>query len=169
MLHDAIPRLTKLRIDKSSEINLTVAARFRDIREIHINSLLKATDDGDGGRDVNVDLQTKIRVVPFLSRFDKLERVVFGGKDEDGKDVEDFAPAGDYFWEGDDIYPNEGPRERLVAFIDLVSGAFQCGALPKHLKISGLCCPYATNGGRDECETCLRACKSFALNVRDLL
>ena len=96
MLHDAIPRLTILRIDKSSEINLTVVARFRDNREIHINSLLKATDDGEGGRDISVDLQTKIRLLHFLPRFDKLERVFFGGKDEDGKEIERFAPATDF-------------------------------------------------------------------------
>ena len=79
MLHDVIPRLSKLHIDKSSEMNLNVTARFRDIREIHINSLV-----------ISAGLKTKIRLVPFLSRFDKVERVFFGGK---GIQIERFAPA----------------------------------------------------------------------------
>lgn len=39
LLHDAMPLLKTLRIDKPEQINLTVASRFRDIKEIHINSL----------------------------------------------------------------------------------------------------------------------------------
>ena len=100
MLHETLPLLTKLHIDKSSELNLTVASRFRDIREIHINSLYDVTIEEAGTedecRDIYVDFETKIRLLPFLSRFDKLERVFFGGKDENGKEIERFAPATDF-------------------------------------------------------------------------
>ena len=171
MLHETMPRLTKLRIDKSSQMNLTVASRFRDVTDICINSLLKQVVQNAGmGEDefkeVEVDFDTKIRVVPFLSHFKPtLERVHFGGKDEAGEDIVGFAPAAQIFWEGEDGYPNDGDRESMLAFIDMISGAFSCGALSKHLKISGLCCPDTTNRrfGSGQCSTCQRACKSFPL------
>ena len=90
---NAMPLLTKLRIDKSSQMNLAVASRFRDITEIHINSLLKINVE-DEITDMYIDNESKMRVVPFLTRFDKLERVVFGGKNnETGEDMEDFSAA----------------------------------------------------------------------------
>jgi hypothetical protein len=61
-------------------------------------------------------------------------------------------------------YPHECSWDILMAFIDSLSGAFICGALPKKLQISGLCCPASSDcfGNRD-CTTCKRACKSFPL------
>ena len=171
MLH-AMPLLTKISIDESYQMNLAVASRFRDITEIHINSLLstivqnEGMGDADEYTEVMIDFQSRIRVVPFLSRFAKLNRVVFGGKTEDGNYIDGFSPVSEYMFEGDDRYPDEGERECMLAFLDLISGGFQCGALPKHLEISGLCCPDATNrqGMRtNNCETCLRACKNFPL------
>ncbi len=111
-----MPLLTKLRIDKSWQMNLTVASRFRDISEIHINSLFKLRielDEGESWTDVSLDFESRIRAVPFLSKFDKLERLCFGGKyrntegHTDGEDVEGFAPVEDHFYEGDDHYPHE--------------------------------------------------------------
>ena len=164
----AIPLVTKLCIDKSTQMNVAVGKRFVDVNEIHINSLLQVTvDQEDGFTDMNIDMETRIRLVPFLSTFAKLDRVVFRGKNsETGNVMDEFAAVDAYFYEGDMGYPNEGARESMLAFLDLVSGGFNCGALPKHLKISGLCCPDATNrqGMRsDNCETCLRACRSFPL------
>ena len=164
---NAMPLLTKLRIDKSSQMNLAVASRFRDITEIHINSLLEVTIDPDGFTDMNIDNESKMRVVPFLTRFGKLERVVFGGKNsETGEDMEDFSAADAYFWdENDEGYPFMCARDKMFAFLDMISGAFICGALPKRLKISGLCCPDASgNHGRgNDCEICTRACRTFPL------
>ena len=142
ILHDALPLLTTLRIDKASQINVKVASRFRDITELHINSLLKVTFDGEEF-DMAMDKESRIRVIPFLSKFDSLERVHFGCKnastenESTGKDMTHFAAVDCYFWEGEDIYPNEGVRESMLVFIDLLSGALNCGALPKHLEVSG--------------------------------
>ncbi|KAL9178956.1 LOW QUALITY PROTEIN: hypothetical protein ACHAXT_011929 [Thalassiosira profunda] len=168
MLHDALPLLKRLRIDKSSQLNLKVASRFRDIRDIEINCLLSSRDLDMGDPDdpivCELDFDSRIRAVPFLSKFDALESVHFGGKDEDGQDVEGFAPVNLYFFEGDDGYPREGERESMLAFIDQISGAYQCGALPTHLRISGLCCPDSATGNYSrDCESCMRACKSFPL------
>ena len=171
MLHDALPLLRKICIDKSSQMNLEVASRFRDIREIHINSLLtvEILEEGtdDEFKDISVDFESRNSIVPFLSRFNSsLERVHFGMKNEDGKDVEGVSPVDGYFYEGDDSYPNEGPRDRLKSCLDLMSAAYKCGSIPENLQISGLCCPDATNrnGFRgSNCQICTRACKRFPL------
>ena len=129
-------------IDNSAQLNVTVAKRFRDIREIRINSLLSwnfVDTLEDVIKEVEVDLETTYRVVPFLSKFDMLEKVYFGVTDEDENVTEDFCTANGYFWEGDEGYPNDGSRERMLRFIDTISIGCSSGALPKHLKISGLC------------------------------
>ena len=151
-------------------MNLTVAKRFRDISVIHINSLFKVTiEDDDDFLDMSIDMESKLRVVPFILKFDKLERVVFGGKDEaDESNITNFSSAACYFWEGDDGYPNDGPRDSMKAFLDMISGAFGCDALPNHLQISGLCCPDTNNRGgnrRNSCQTCTRAVKNFPLQA----
>jgi len=152
-------------MDKSSQLNLAVTSRFRDIREIHINSLYNLELDDEGGTDVWIDMNTKIRLVPFLTRFVDLDRVVFWGRDDEGNYK---SMADSYFFEGEEGYPNEGPRDSLKAFLDMISGAFDCNALRKDLKISGLVCPDASNshGYRgNDCKTCVRACNSFPLQL----
>ena len=171
MLHDALPLLRKICIDKSSQMNLAVASRFRDIREIRISCLfqLEVMDEGteDEFKNITVDLESKNSVVPFLSRFDSLELVHFGMKNEDdGKLVEGVSPVDCYFYEGDDAYPYEGDRDRLKSCLDLMSAAYKCGSIPQNLQISGLCCPDATNRNgfrRSDCEICTRACQRFPL------
>ena len=108
-----------------------------DIREIRINSLLAVSQDEGFSPDMFIDDESKIRVVPFLSRFGKLNQVVFGIKNRDtGKDMDEFAAVDSYFdEESDQGYPFECPRESMLGFLDMVSGGFICGSLPKHLKI----------------------------------
>ena len=165
MLHNAIPLLKEIRIDNAKQMNLTVASRFRDVKTIHINSLLSLVwIDGDDGQytEVAIDLETKIRVVPFLSRLTSLERVHFGGKDEDGDMIDRFAPTTQNYTDSEDGI--EGSRQGMSNFITELSGAFAFGLLPNHLHISGLCCPELNQGMVDnDCKTCIRACKSFPL------
>jgi hypothetical protein len=177
MLQETMPLLTKIQIDKAAQMNLAVASRFRDVTDIHINSLLlrEIHNEGMGDdeiTDVNFDFESRIRILPFLFCFVKtLERVHFGAKDNRGNVIEGFSPTNAYFWEeSDEGYPYEAPRDLMMAFIDSLSGAFICGAFPQHLQISGLCCPdinsYWRNSGRNghrQCSTCQRACKSFPL------
>ena len=135
ILHDAMPLITKISIDKSSQMNLAVASRFRDIEEIHINSLLKVSIFDDDWTDISVDTETKIRTVHFLSRFNQLERVIFWAKDAQGNIK---AATECYWYEGEgESYPDEASRPSMLAFLDSISGAYICGVLPKRLKISG--------------------------------
>jgi len=169
LLHEAMPRLKTLHIDKASQINLTVASRFRDITVVNVNSLftLQRHDEGtvDEVTSINIDMETKISIVPFLSQFNSLEHVHFGVKDAEGRNIDGTTITGDQFWEGEETYPNEGARESMLGFLDLLSGAFRSGALRKNLKVSGLCCPDSNNPRSNNCETCLRACKRFPLNL----
>lgn len=172
-LHEVMPLIKSICIDESYQMNLAVASRFRDIKDIRINSLLSTIVQNEGMGDdeyteILIDFESKIRILPFLAKFNQLELVHFGGKDEDGDVIEDFSPTLLNIFEGDEMYPNEGERESLLGFIDMLSGGYRCGSLPKSLKISGLVCPdaYNHNGNRDRtnnCETCIRACKSFPL------
>jgi len=169
MLHETMPLLTKLRIDIAKQMNLTVASRFRDVTDIHINSLL-LEDVADARSEdethfIDVDLETKNRVVPFIARFvQTLERLHFGGKNrDDGEVVACFAAADGYFFEDGELYPNEGSWGVMKGFIDQISAAFDVGAFPKHLQISGLACPNIVNTVDNGCSTCQRACKSFPL------
>ena len=67
-LHDTMPLIKKLHINTSYQMNLTVAARYRDIREIHINSLM-VWRPHIHSNCINVDFESSVRMVPFLSRF----------------------------------------------------------------------------------------------------
>ena len=171
MLHEVMPLLKSICIDESYQMNLAVASRFRDIREIRINSLLTKEIENEGMGDdeytyIVVDFESRIRILPFLAKFNQLELVHFGCKDNEGDVFDTFSPTYETFFEGDERYPYEGERERMLAFVDMLSGGYRCGSLPKSLKISGLCCPDASNitGLRgDNCRTCTRACNSFPL------
>jgi hypothetical protein len=154
-------------------MNLAVASRFRDVTDIHINSLILRQIFNEGTYDehanVSFDFESRIRVLPFLFCFVKtLERVHFGAKDNLGKVIEGFSIVNEWFYPDNmgEGYPHESSWDILMAFIDSLSGAFICGALPQHLEISGLCCPASSDcfGHRNrDCTTCKRACKSFPL------
>ena len=141
MLQDSIPRLTKIQIDKPFQLNARLVSRFRDVREIHINSLFSRRIMDEGTVDeihfMGLDFETQNRVVPFLTCFgSKLERVYFGVKDEDGNLLDNFAVADgetQYFFEGDEAYPDLSERERLLQFLDSISIGYQCGALSSNL------------------------------------
>ena len=162
ILRNAIPLLKTLHIDKPAQMNLAIAYRLRDVTEININCLLKVEIEPGETPDADIDFESRMRTIPFISKFSKLERMIFRGQGEDGEVLKRFAIANAYFF-ADDL---DTPTDRMITILDSISGAFRCGALPKKLKVLGLCCP---NVGRvsfqhpSSCETCLRACKSFPL------
>ena len=68
--------------------------------------------------------------------------------------------------EDDDLGEDGGHYERMLGSMDSISAAFRVGALSKDLKICGLVCPkirVTSAGGRPQCETCLRLCRSLPL------
>ena len=88
ILNDALPLVTKLHIDRPSQLNLRLAMqRLRDVRDIYIYSLLPSDsihNERYRSSDQHVDQVTAIRAVPFLCGFSRLERVFFGFIKEDG-------------------------------------------------------------------------------------
>jgi len=163
ILRNAIPLLKTLHIDKAAQMNLAIAYRFRDVTEININCLLKVEIIQEPGEPdwptADIDFESRMRVVPFILKFQKLERMIFRGQGEDGEVLKRFAIANANFFD-DDL---DTPTDRMIALIDSISGAFRCGALPKKLKVMGLCCPNVGRQHANSCKTCLRACKSFPL------
>ena len=136
----------------------------RDTKEVQIKSLMRFVPIDDFPEDlyISIDVGTLIRTIPFVSRFGGgLARLSFSGKSDTGEDLPRFAPAGQYFDEDDFLN-----YDRMFNFVDSISGAFQCGAFPDSLIVSGLCCPRSSHGdfsSTHSCETCERACKSFPL------
>ena len=164
MIRDVMPLVTMIHIEKSAEMNALSSMRFRGVRDVNIYSLIRQ-DPLPLPHDPNytesiVDRDTAMRAVPFLSRFPKLERVVFRGKKSNG-DIIGF----------EDSYIDEDDMDNEVGntLIDLISASFQCQCFPKDLHLSGLRCLHSypdTNDGTgiSGCKVCQRACRSFPLN-----
>jgi hypothetical protein len=55
--------------------------------------------------------------------------------------IKRFEIAEGHFWEEGEGYPHEAAKDKMLAFVDCICSAFLCGALPKNLKVLGLCCP----------------------------
>lgn len=140
ILKEALPLITEITIDCAPEMNLTVANRFRDVTTININSLYSLEEEVDY-KDTNVNYETQVRMVPFLSRFPQLERVTFGGKDESGVKIEHYWPLDGHFYESEESFPDEGCKERALALIDSLTIGFKSGGLPRNLQLFGLVCP----------------------------
>ena len=123
-----MPKLTTLHITKSRHLNIQLASRFRDVRDIHISSLLSTNEF----TCVHLDLETRHVTVPFLQVFPKLKGVYFAGRDEAGGEIEHFSPADAMFTVAGDehVYPNEGSTDSMNKFIDSIS-RFQLWCLAK--------------------------------------
>ena len=168
MLNDAMPLVTMLNIDKACQLNARLAPRYRDVRGINVYSLLTENSEFDIGDDnlvinyFEVDYDSVMQVVPFISRFTALERVFLGGKKSSGEEIAGFCHKNKLWNEEEDV-------ERAHVLIDAISGAFRCGTLPPNLRIFGLRCPRSKRTEEEdfevsECQCCTRACKSFPLD-----
>mmetsp|Transcript_31273 Transcript_31273/g.65884 ORF Transcript_31273/g.65884 Transcript_31273/m.65884 type:complete len:668 (+) Transcript_31273:211-2214(+) len=151
ILHDAMPLVTTLHIDKSSQLN-ALASRFRDVREINIFSLLRQEN-----ANIKVDCNTVMKTTLFLSRFSKLEKVFLGGRDSSGETIGYGEPG--HIW--DDVQD----KKLVMNLMDQLSKAFQCNFLPKSLLVLGLRCPRCYHGaqGNSTCPSCQLACKNWPL------
>jgi len=164
VLRESLPLLKVLHIDNSTQLNLKVAARFREIKSVHVSCLMSY----DGDVDITVDPDTAVKLVPFLCKFGDVEAVYFHVAG-----LRNAAPCQYHFqsaWR--DEGELEADKERMLAFLNSLSAASQIGALPGNLRIHGLCCPNI--GSRDddedegvddssECECCLKLCRNLPL------
>ena len=113
-LHDAMPLVKYLHIEKTSQLNPITSRRCRDVHDVNIYSLI---------RDTNfiflVDAHVASSAVVFLTQFEKLERVFFGGRNIDTGEMIGFHQ---------DIYPGlwwPDSRDSIDTLIAQVSGAFR--------------------------------------------
>ena len=83
MLHEVMPLVTMLHINNSSQLYAgSIAARYRDVRDIYIYSLVEHIPLDrifrEGLRLSRVDEDTAERAVPFLSSFKKVRKSILG-------------------------------------------------------------------------------------------
>ena len=125
MLREVMPLVTMLHINKSSQLYAgSIAARYRDVRDIYIYSLVEHIPVDrvfrEGLRLSRVDEDTAERAVPFLSSFKKLERVFLGGQNVNREDnVEGYMPTND---------TNDEERNIIKNLINSFSAGFRSGA-----------------------------------------
>jgi len=159
MLHEAIPRVTTIHVEKASEMNTIVSMRFRDVREVNIYSLLRIVEHEEAVIEFIIDSESSMRAIPYLCRFSKLERVFFGGKRSNG-DVVGFK---DGF-----IDEDEDDNEAGKTLLDMISAAYRCQTFSKNLCLSGFRCMHSNTennlGEISGCSVCQRACRSFPLD-----
>ena len=125
MLHEVMPLITMLHINKSSQLYAgSIAARYRDVRDIYIYSLVQHVPLDRAVRDgvhiSRVDEDTAERAVPFLSSFPKLERVFLGGQNVNREyNVEGYMPTND---------TNDEEKNIIKNLINSFSAGFRSGA-----------------------------------------
>ena len=159
MLHEAIPLVTTIHIEKASEMNTIVSMRFRDVREVNIYSLLRIVEHEEAVIEFIIDSESSMRAIPYLCRFSKLERLFFGGKRSNG----DVVGFNDGF-----IDEDEDDNEAGKTLLDMISAAYRCQTFSKSLCLSGLRCMHSNTennlGEISGCSVCQRACRSFPLD-----
>ena len=121
MLHEVMPLVTMLHINKSSQLYAgSIASRYNNVRDIYIYSLIEyhPTDQWEDPSDIDED--TAERVVPFLSSFPKLERVFLGGQNDTRDDnVEGYMPTHE---------TEDEEKEIMKNLINSFSAGFRSGA-----------------------------------------
>ena len=120
MLHEVMPLVTMLHMNKSSQLYAGIASRYNNVRDIYIYSLIEyhPTDLWEDPSDIDED--TAERVVPFLSSFPKLERVFLGGQNDTRDDnVEGYMPTHE---------TEDEEKEIMKNLINSFSAGFRSGA-----------------------------------------
>ena len=154
ILRDAMPLVTSLHIEKSSQLN-GLSARFRDVQVLNILSLVNVREGH--GDSMKVNQRTAMSAVTFMSNFRKLGRVFLGGRDRDGDLVGFHDPNHSY---------NNEDEQLIRNLMDQISYAFQSNFLSKNLCVQGLRCPKSLGSGPLEishCTSCQLACKTWPI------
>jgi len=150
MLYDALPLVTTLHIEKSSQLQIgMISGCLRDVRSVSIYNLFYTNGMGETDLDENI----ATRIVHFLSnRFPHLESITFW-------DMKDRLCPLNYH----SRWKNADQRSSIYHLLDTFTGAFTCKAIPPTLEIVGLSCPKKTRTSTRECKVCKRVCRSFPL------
>jgi len=144
MLHDALPLVTKLHIEKASQLRTGIVLRhLRDVRSVTIYNLFYRFSDR-----FQMDDEIATQSVHFLSLLPHLESVTFWGRD------------GNRLRSLNSMRLHINNPTTTSQLLESFSSAFDYGGLPTHLQINGLRCQHASTG---DCKVCKRVCKMFPL------
>jgi len=146
MLHDALPLVTALHIEKPSHLRIGIVSKqFRDVRSVSIYNLFIKE-----GKNATLDEDIATQSVHFLFRFSNLERVTFLGTD--GNDLRSLNSVPSLVF-------TQKQKESIYNLLDSFSGAFDYKHLPRNLQIIGLRCPRRRSSS--DCTVCRRICNKF--------
>ena len=153
MLYDALPLVTTLNIEKSSQLRLGVVSKH--LRDVHSVSVYNLFQKDVNTNRIQIDEDIATQSVPFLiaSTFPQLESVAFWGK------------CGNNLLSLNTSIINDDQGRCIYSMLDAFSGAFYCRTLPQNLHIVGLSCPNTTFEIDGSCQTCKRVCNKCPLEV----
>lgn len=164
MLHDVMPLISTLHIHHASQLRVRTAVgeQLRDVKCVYIHNMFSLDYEFD---DLEVDHDTVIRLVPFLTQLPKLEHVYIGGRGFVTCYLRSLQKLN-----VDPINVDGTAVGSLNYLMDSFSGSFDCGALGQSLNIVGLVCPHVVDEEEDSsypdlCSVCTRACELFPLNA----
>ena len=123
-------------------MHVSVGRRFEGVRDLLIYSLV---DIWDGTYIAcESDYGTSTRAVPFVSSFDSIKRVCFGGT-EDSSWITEKEGSEKTFHQAIPHHKIEdyNASEDFARMIDSFSIAFRSGLLPQSLEVKGLSCLHA--------------------------
>jgi len=117
MLHDALPLVTTLHIEKASQLRIgLVSNHLRDVSEVSIYNLF---DVNRRKATIQVDEDLATKSVHFLSILPNLESVAFWGKYRSSLCSLNSLELYSY-----------GDNPSINHLLDEILGAFDCGSLP---------------------------------------
>ena len=151
MLHNALPLVTTLHIEKASQLRIGVVSNH--LRDVHSVTICNLFSWNNNTLHIQTDEDIATQSVHFLSRLPNLESVTFSGKDGDS-----LCSLNSGWILGDD------QRGCIYSLLDAFIGAFNCKSLPNNLQIIGLSCPKRFGrGSSGDCRICKRVCKMFPI------
>ena len=182
MLKDVMPGIKELHITKVEQLHVGLTSRYHDVVDISVYCMLQTVDLTVAGGDEEQTLGTNDdacgRIVPFICRFPRLERVFLGGLSPNpnsarGRRRPILSFIDIPFGWLDDEEADRRDSEIARGLIRSLSGAYRCGALSSNVWVAGPSCPrsqrsssvrfFFLDDADDTCQACIEACKSFPL------
>jgi len=159
-LHDVMPRITRICIMHSRELHVAPTGRFKNVTLVNMFCLLQCSPGNCSLHTIDADAAG--RIVPFLSRFPKLEESNLLGLCE--HDVED---SGWYQYEPETCASPEEGRPVMTSLIHSLCGGFRSGLLSQGVKaVNGPTCPRREpNADGTGCEHCKMMVHAFPLDT----
>lgn len=178
MLRDVMPGIKELHITKVEQLHVGFTSRYHDVIDISCYCMLQTMDLGDEETTIGTNADACGRIVPFICRFPRLERVFLGALNANPettrfrrRPILSFIDIR-YDWLGEHEAADRRESEIAKGLVRQLSGAYRCGALSSGVWVAGPSCPSSRrpsvrfpffDDADNTCQVCTEACKSFPL------